>query len=83
MAAVDNRHPSYLERLPEWQMLRASLRGSQAIKEGGEIYLPCSSISAARTTGPCREAAHEKDYRVSDGKNRSPRSEIETNDIEH
>ena len=40
MSSVDNPHPSFLERLPEWQMLRASLRGAAAIKEAGEAYLP-------------------------------------------
>jgi hypothetical protein len=59
MAAVDNRHPSYLERLPEWQMLRASLRGAMAVKEGGEIYLPCpDGFKAQGARGAAMYAAY-------------------------
>jgi len=37
---VDSRHPSYLEWLPFWQMLREAYEGEEAIKAAGERYLP-------------------------------------------
>jgi Domain of unknown function (DUF4055) len=40
MSAVDSHHPSYTLRLPEWQILRATLRGEQAVKALGTLLLP-------------------------------------------
>lgn len=54
MAAVDNRHPTYLERLPEWEMLRATLRGDQAVKQAGTIYLPMPDGFAAQADAGAR-----------------------------
>jgi hypothetical protein len=43
MSAVSTKHPDYTDRLGEWQMMRDTLRGEQAVKTRGTHYLPMPS----------------------------------------
>ena len=41
--AVDTKHPDYLDREDEWQMMRHFERGPKAVREAREKYLPMPS----------------------------------------
>lgn len=62
MAGVDTRHPDYIDRLPEWELMRDANRGAEAIKRkaggtaagtatAGRRYLPMPSGFTAQTDG--------------------------------
>lgn len=37
---ITDKHPEYNERLPQWERCEAAFAGGDAIKAGGELYLP-------------------------------------------
>lgn len=37
---LDEKHPSYLERLPDWEQMADTYAGARAVKARGEAYLP-------------------------------------------
>lgn len=37
---IDSRHPDYIQRLPEWRILRDATAGDRTIKAASEKYLP-------------------------------------------
>jgi hypothetical protein len=37
---ITDRHPEYTERLAQWERCKAAFSGGDAIKAGGELYLP-------------------------------------------
>lgn len=37
---VDTKHPDWMDRIDEWQMMRATVRGEKRIKEEGTAWLP-------------------------------------------
>ena len=43
MARVDNRHPEYVEHLPDWDKIRDVDRGEKKVKEEATKYLPMPS----------------------------------------
>lgn len=49
--AVDAKHPSYVDHLEEWSQLRDTSRGTVAVKQAGQRYLPMPSGFAAQTDG--------------------------------
>lgn len=40
---IDTRHPHYSDFADQWQMMRDTIAGSQAVKDRGEVYLPMPS----------------------------------------
>ncbi len=47
--SVDLKHPNYDDALPEWRVMRDTIRGMEAIKERQAAYLPMPSGFAAQT----------------------------------
>jgi hypothetical protein len=45
---ITQLHPEYVERISEWQLMRDAIRGTTAVKEEGEEYLPMPSGFAAQ-----------------------------------
>jgi hypothetical protein len=43
MSGVDQKHPDYADRQPEWKEMRDCARGQRAVKEAAEEYLPMPS----------------------------------------
>jgi hypothetical protein len=41
--ALDARHPSYVDRAPDWELLRDAQAGERAVKTKGFVYLPPTS----------------------------------------
>lgn len=44
-SGVKTRHPEYLKRIKQWELMRDIMEGEEAIKEKGEEYLPSPSTA--------------------------------------
>jgi hypothetical protein len=49
--AVDTKHPAYIERFPEWTLMRDTARGENEVKTAGATYLPQPSGFSAQADG--------------------------------
>lgn len=49
MAAVDTKHPDYVDHAPEWKMVRDAERGPSAVYRAGVQYLPMPSGFTAQS----------------------------------
>jgi hypothetical protein len=45
---ISQLHPDYVDRISEWSLMRDTIRGTTAVKEAGEDYLPMPSGFAAQ-----------------------------------
>lgn len=60
--ALDDKHPKYLERLPQWKIVGDCYAGEEKIKAEGATYLPPTSSMRARGWGKKLDSSGQKAY---------------------